>query len=227
MTRCGEEMCGTWMIRATRRDAVRGRRWGDSTECATIDDDVRARARFSSRVRRPGAAASQTSEQARKQEALSYLKELKERLSDKKNTYADFLDIMKDFKAQRLDTEGVIKRVKQIFAGHKDLILGFNQFLPRGHEIRSEDLDQEEARQRAQGGGKPQVEFDHAISYVNKIKSRFANDERVYKHFLEILNMYRKNLKTISQVYDEVAQLFKSHNDLLEEFTYFLSLIHI
>ena len=157
------------MIRATRRDAVRGRRWGDSTECATIDDDVRARARFSSRVRRPGAAASQTSEQARKQEALSYLKELKERLSDKKNTYADFLDIMKDFKAQRLDTEGVIKRVKQIFAGHKDLILGFNQFLPRGHEIRSEDLDQEEARQRAQGGGKPQVEFDHAISYVNKI----------------------------------------------------------
>ena len=69
---------------------------------------------------------------------------------------------------------------------------------------------------------KPQVEFVHAISYVNKIKTRFANDERVYKAFLEILNMYRKNLKTIGQVYDEVASLFKSHNDLLEEFTYFL-----
>ena len=57
---------------------------------------------------------------------------------------------------------------------------------------------------------------------MNKIKTRFANDERVYKAFLEILNMYRKNLKTIGQVYDEVASLFKSHNDLLEEFTYFL-----
>ena len=34
--------------------------------------------------------------------------------------------------------------------------------------------------------------------------------------------MYRKNLKSISQVYEEVATLFKSHNDLLEEFTYFL-----
>ena len=34
--------------------------------------------------------------------------------------------------------------------------------------------------------------------------------------------MYRKNLKSISQVYEEVAQLFKTHNDLLEEFTYFL-----
>ncbi len=81
-------------------------------------------------------------------------------------------------------------------------------------------------RQKAGGGGggapKPQVEFVHAISYVNKIKTRFSNDESVYKAFLEILNMYRKNLKSISQVYEEVAQLFKSHNDLLEEFTYFL-----
>ena len=145
-------------------------------------------------------------------------------MRDKKHTYDEFLEIMKEFKAQRLDTEGVIKRVKTIFAGHIDLILGFNQFLPRGHEIRREDMEREaeEARARAQGGGKPQVEFVHAISYVNKIKSRFANDERVYKNFLEILNMYRKNLKTISQVYDEVAQLFHAHPDLLEEFTYFL-----
>ena len=167
--------------------------------------------------------SAETSEQARKHEALSYLRELKDRLRDKKHTYDEFLEIMKEFKAQRIDTEGVIRRVKTIFAGHKDLILGFNQFLPKGHEIRLEDIEREEkeAQARAQGG-KPQVEFVHAISYVNKIKSRFANDERVYKHFLEILNMYRKNLKTISQVYEEVAQLFKSHNDLLEEFTYFL-----
>ena len=124
----------------------------------------------------------------------------------------------------RIDTEGVIKRVKKIFKGHRDLILGFNQFLPRGHEIRVEDIEKEEreeANRQAQGQ-KPQVEFVHAISYVNKIKTRFANDERVYKTFLEILNMYRKNLKSISQVYEEVAQLFKSHNDLLEQFTYFL-----
>jgi len=31
----------------------------------------------------------------------------------------------------RIDTEGVIKRVKTIFKGHRDLILGFNQFLPK------------------------------------------------------------------------------------------------
>ena len=36
-------------------------------------------------------------------------------------------------------------------------------------------------------------------------QTRFAHDERVYKAFLEILNMYRKGQKTIMQVYDEVS----------------------
>jgi paired amphipathic helix protein Sin3a len=44
----------------------------------------------------------------------------------------------------------------------------------------------------------------------------------VYKAFLEILNMYRKGQKTISNVYEEVALLFRNHDDLLREFTYFL-----
>lgn len=34
--------------------------------------------------------------------------------------------------------------------------------------------------------------------------------------------MYRKGQKTISNVYDEVALLFRNHDDLLKEFTYFL-----
>ena len=69
---------------------------------------------------------------------------------------------------------------------------------------------------------RPTVEFDQAINYVNKIKHRFARDERVYKAFLEILNTYRKGQKTINQVYDEVAILFRDHADLLHEFTFFL-----
>eukprot|EP00882_Tetradesmus_deserticola_P013929 GHRQ01014796.1.p4 GENE.GHRQ01014796.1~~GHRQ01014796.1.p4 ORF type:complete len:108 (+),score=40.61 GHRQ01014796.1:940-1263(+) len=54
------------------------------------------------------------------------------------------------------------------------------------------------------------------------MQTRFASDERVYKAFLEILNMYRKGQKTITNVYDEVAVLFRAHADLLTEFTYFL-----
>ena len=35
-------------------------------------------------------------------------------------------------------------------------------------------------------------------------QNRFANDDRVYKAFLEILNMYRKGQKNIYSVYHEV-----------------------
>ena len=34
-----------------------------------------------------------------------------------------------------IDTDGVIRRVKSLFFGHRSLILGFNQFLPPGYKI--------------------------------------------------------------------------------------------
>uniref|UniRef100_A0A7S3QMC6 Histone deacetylase interacting domain-containing protein n=1 Tax=Dunaliella tertiolecta TaxID=3047 RepID=A0A7S3QMC6_DUNTE len=153
-------------------------------------------------------------------DALNYLREVKVRFVDRKEVYETFLEIMKEFKAQRIDTSGVITRVKQLFKGHRELILGFNTFLPRGYEIELARVSDEEEEEEETN--KQPVEFDQAISYVNKIKTRFSNDERVYKAFLEILNMYRKGQKTISNVYEEVAILFSSHQDLLDEFTYFL-----
>ena len=45
-----------------------------------------------------------------------------------------------------------------------------------------------------------QVEFGHAINYVNKIKSRFSNQPDIYKSFLEILHTYQKQQKNIKEV---------------------------
>jgi paired amphipathic helix protein Sin3a len=101
--------------------------------------------------------------------ALSYLREVKNRFFQNKDVYDTFLEIMKEFKAQRcgpcgwclllcvpahahqcepcfhctlplghlfcrIDTAGVIVRVKQLFKGHRGLILGFNTFLPKVSE---------------------------------------------------------------------------------------------
>ena len=130
----------------------------------------------------------------------------------------------------RIDTAGVIERVKDLFKGHRDLILGFNTFLPKGYEI-TLPLEDEEPPQK-----KP-VEFEEAINFVNKIKvrisldsvvcfnsfaslscnlmtknflmqTRFQGDDHVYKSFLDILNMYRKENKSIDEVYDEVCLLY-------------------
>lgn len=82
----------------------------------------------------------------------------------------------------------------------------------------------------------------------HNLQKRFQNDDHVYKSFLDILNMYRKEHKGITEVYQEVsislesiliffcflsynrvlinclqvAALFDDHADLLDEFTRFL-----
>ena len=58
----------------------------------------------------------------------------------------------------------MIKQVKELFAGHRELILGFNTFLPKGYEIK---LPPEPAAPQ-----RGPVEFGQAITYVNKIKVR-------------------------------------------------------
>ncbi|CAK4033378.1 Paired amphipathic helix pst1 [Lecanosticta acicola] len=66
------------------------------------------------------------------------------------------------------------------------------------------------------------VEFNHAISYVNKIKNRFASHPDIYKQFLEILQTYQRESKPIQDVYSQVTHLFKTAPDLLEDFKQFL-----
>lgn len=46
----------------------------------------------------------------------------------------------------------------------------------------------------------PAVEFNHAISFVNKIKNRFNSKPDTYKQFLEILQTYQKDNKEILEV---------------------------
>lgn len=69
---------------------------------------------------------------------------------------------------------------------------------------------------------KTPVEFNHAISYVNKIKNRFSQQPEIYKNFLEILQTYQRESKPIQDVYSQVTQLFSSAPDLLEDFKQFL-----
>ncbi|OBZ86626.1 Paired amphipathic helix protein Sin3b [Choanephora cucurbitarum] len=164
-------------------------------------------------------------------DALSYLDLVKNRFSDRPDVYNQFLDIMKDFKSQAIDTPGVIKRVSSLFKGHSELISGFNTFLPAGYRIEcptgshgiivitpTETMTIENHPEKK----KPPIEFNHAISYVNRIKNRFAYNPDIYKQFLEILQTYQKEQKSIGEVYAHVCYLFKDADDLVEEFKQFL-----
>uniref|UniRef100_A0A673HHU8 Paired amphipathic helix protein Sin3b n=1 Tax=Sinocyclocheilus rhinocerous TaxID=307959 RepID=A0A673HHU8_9TELE len=207
------------------------------------------------------------------EDALSYLDQVKIRFGNDPGIYNKFLDIMKEFKSQSIDTPGVINRVSQLFHGHPDLVLGFNAFLPPGYRIEipkngmaflqsplsSQSIasssgppeqssrlslplpSRESQSQPATTSVSPPtsepspVEFDSAISYVNKIKNRFLDNPEIYRAFLEILHTYQKEQlevkesrgrstggMTEDEVFSKVASLFKGQEDLLAEFGQFL-----
>uniref|UniRef100_A0A672K1N5 Paired amphipathic helix protein Sin3b n=1 Tax=Sinocyclocheilus grahami TaxID=75366 RepID=A0A672K1N5_SINGR len=243
------------------------------------------------------------------EDALSYLDQVKIRFGNDPGIYNKFLDIMKEFKSQSIDTPGVINRVSQLFHGHPDLVLGFNAFLPPGYRIEipkngmaflqsplSSQVSPGPGRSTgssvvsasssavaeagpapneavtspesvASSSGPPEqssrlslplpsresqsqlatmsvspptsepspVEFDSAISYVNKIKNRFLDNPETYRAFLEILHTYQKEQlevkesrgrstggMTEDEVFSKVASLFKGQEDLLAEFGQFL-----
>ncbi|CAF0731849.1 unnamed protein product [Rotaria sordida] len=76
-----------------------------------------------------------TSSRLKVEDALSYLDKVKNQFALQPQVYNQFLDIMKEFKSQSIDTQEVINRVSTLFHGHPDLIVGFNTFLPPGYKI--------------------------------------------------------------------------------------------
>eukprot|EP00941_MAST-03F_sp_MAST-3F-sp1_P000344 g344.t1 len=189
--------------------------------------------------------------QLKVEDALEYLDKVKKQFGHIPEIYNRFLDIMKNFKAQAIDTPGVIGQVSKLFQGHNNLILGFNTFLPPGFKIELPHAPPQMPGGHSQqlmqpippryppqlmgnmnnqvvtsGTGAiqpPPPAFDKAVTYVTRIKERFSDDKSgTYKAFLDILHTYQREQRSIKDVLDKVADLFKHHPDLLEEFTYFL-----
>ncbi|CAI9109580.1 OLC1v1009424C1 [Oldenlandia corymbosa var. corymbosa] len=96
-------------------------------------------------------------------DALCYLTEVQTAFKDKKEKYQMFIDIMKDFHNQRIDSKAVLTKVKAVFKHHPALIHGFNAFLPRGYEI------------TLKGGArvprKEKLDFEDALAFVHKVKA--------------------------------------------------------
>ncbi|XP_055808959.1 paired amphipathic helix protein Sin3-like 1 isoform X2 [Solanum dulcamara] len=145
--------------------------------------------------------------------ALSYLRDVRDMFSDQREKCEKFRDVMKDLKAKRIDTVGVIARVKELFKEHPSLLLGFNAFVPNGYKIILNDEDKDPPKKPA---GQEQ-----ALNLVNKIKKHLGNNHE-FKSFLNIMRECRKESKDVKEVYHEVAVLLNDRPDLLDEFSRFL-----
>jgi len=70
-------------------------------------------------------------------DAVAYLDLVKELHPEGYNT---FLDLMKEFKAQKITTANVVVRIEALYKGHPrrpELARGFNVFLPTGYQLES------------------------------------------------------------------------------------------
>lgn len=57
----------------------------------------------------------------------------------------------------------------------------------------------------APASGSNPPEFDHAITYVTRIKQRFKQQPHIYKQFLEALHAYQNGARNINDVLDTVC----------------------
>ncbi|XP_006282948.2 paired amphipathic helix protein Sin3-like 4 [Capsella rubella] len=121
---------------------------------------------------------------------------------------------MTDFTAQRMDPYIVRLVVKDLFKGDKELLSGFNAFLPKELMI---ELDDEQPIPPTMAD-----EFWKAIDYIMKVKETFQDDDRIYKSFMNILDMFKKKEKSLDEICNEVTILFRNHHDLRVEFYHFL-----
>ncbi|RZB51842.1 Paired amphipathic helix protein Sin3-like 2 isoform B, partial [Glycine soja] len=125
--------------------------------------------------------------------ALAYLSTVKDAFKDDREKFDKFLELMKNFTADRFNLVSGIEEVKELLKGHRDLIFGFNVFLPKGFEIKL-PLEDEQPPQK-----KLDV-FVEAKKFMHKIETRFHGQDNVYKAFLAILKMHKDGNRTPLQL---------------------------
>ncbi|KAE8413796.1 hypothetical protein BDV36DRAFT_267395 [Aspergillus pseudocaelatus] len=61
-----------------------------------------------------------------------------------------------------------------------------------------------------------------AVSFVNKVKDRFAERPELFSEFLLILQAYQRESLPLRKVYEQVEELFDAEPDLMKDFKKFL-----
>ncbi|KAE8374013.1 hypothetical protein BDV26DRAFT_53630 [Aspergillus bertholletiae] len=78
-------------------------------------------------------------------------------------------------------------------------------------------------RSSQKGSGKDDcVGLGDAVSFINTIKDRFAEQPEVFTEFMLILQAYQRESLPLRKVYEQVEDLFDSEPDLMKDFKRFL-----
>ncbi|CAF2052224.1 unnamed protein product [Rotaria magnacalcarata] len=141
-----------------------------------------------------------TSSRLKVEDALNYLDKVKNQFALQPQVYNQFLDIMKEFKSQSIDTQEVINRVSTLFHGHPDLIVGFNTFLPPGYKI--------EVSEEHHG----YIQVTHPSSRTESIAIGGGTNTTYNLSITTPTTTYRQTANLLSQDHDEADMLHQPLN---------------
>lgn len=159
--------------------------------------------------------------------AVAFVKAVRLIFLDRREKYDEFVEVLKDFSSLRIDTDGVIMRVKQLFKGHSDLIRWFNVFLPRGSEIEITEEDnfipeRQDSMDRGPARSARNLTYNDALAYLKLVRTIFQDRVDTYEEFLEVLSEFKSERIDTNGVVTKVTELFKGHNDLIIGFNIFV-----
>jgi hypothetical protein len=86
-------------------------------------------------------------------DAMEFIKDVKLVFQDKREKFDEFMKLLHDYSAKRINKRVVKEGVMELLKEHQDLISRFNIFLPPGHEI---SFPLEDDQQRCDGSVHPQ-----------------------------------------------------------------------
>ncbi|KAL8551020.1 hypothetical protein ACS0TY_000193 [Phlomoides rotata] len=158
-------------------------------------------------------------------DAISYVKEIRDTFQYQREKYDKFLDVLKDFKAKRINTYGVIDTVKLLFKGQPNLILGFNIFLPEGYEITLDDEEEEQLELENMNFHltvNKKIPFNVALSFIREVKGTLQYQGEKYDRFLDVMKDFKGQRIDTNGVIGTLKLLFKGHPNLIPGFNKFL-----
>lgn len=153
------------------------------------------------------------------EQALAFIKTLKRNFSN----FESLAEALVDFREGNTDTAALVLRISELVHGHRDLIAGFNNFLPEKHRLPISSADQPT---QPQPQPQPQLSLKrrrevvkHAIEFVNKVR-KTSKDDEIYTSFLRVVTDFQAH-RNIVRVDKEISALFKANPELYIDFTWF------
>ena len=144
-------------------------------------------------------------------EAMAFLTAVKVTFEDKMEKFNEFLKLLADYGAKRIDVRVVKEGMMELFKEHKNLLSGFNTFLPEGHKIPLPLDGDEQQRDRSPLN-------DEAMAFLTTVKVTFKDKMEKFNEFLKLLADYRAERIDVRVVKEGMMELFKDHKNLLSGF---------